>query len=161
MPTPLSLNFTLEELTFSQTAARLGIPNVPSDEQIASLKALCDNILQPLRHNLAAPLFVSSGYRSPALNRAVEGASDSQHLLGKAADITCPTMSTDDLFKRVLRLELPFDQLIYEGGKESVWVHVSFDTAGRRGEILRASFPPAGGVFYASLTPDQALALQA
>jgi zinc D-Ala-D-Ala carboxypeptidase len=161
MPTSLSRNFTLEELTFSQTAARMGIPNAPNADQIAALEALCDEVLQPLRDALNAPIVVSSGFRCPALNRAVDGAPDSQHLDGKAADITCPTMSTEDLFKRVLASGLSFDQLIYEGGRECVWVHVSFDTARTRGEILRATFPPAGGVLYAALTRDQAFALQA
>lgn len=161
MPTPLSRNFTLEELTFSQTAARLGLANVPNATQIAALASLCANVLQPLRDALNAPVVVSSGFRCPALNRAVAGAPDSQHLDGKAADITCPAMSTDALFKRVLDLKLPFDQLIYEGGKECVWVHVSFDSLQLRGDILRATFPPAGGVLYAALNRDQALALQA
>jgi zinc D-Ala-D-Ala carboxypeptidase len=161
MPTPLSRNFTLEELTFSQTAARSGISNAPNATQIAALKSLCDNVLQPLRDALNTPIVISSGFRCPALNRAVDGAPDSQHLEGKAADITCPALSTDDLFKRVLDLNLPFDQLIYEGGRECVWVHVSFDSANLRGEIMRATFPSAGGVLYAGLTRGQALVLQA
>jgi hypothetical protein len=161
MPTHLTRSFTLEELTFSQTAARQGIANVPDKGQIAALQGLCDKVLQPLRDALNAPVIVSSGFRCPALNRLVSGAAESQHLEGKAADIICPTMSADELFKYVLNLDLPFDQLIYEGGKECVWVHVSFQPLGGRHDILQATFPPAGGVLYAALTPQQALALQA
>ena len=161
MPTLLSPNFTLEELVFSQSAARLGISNVPDAGQVGALTALCQNVLQPLRNALNAPVVISSGFRCPALNRAIGGAVDSQHLEGKAADITCPQMSTDELFRRVIGLQLPIDQIIYEGGRESVWVHVSFDPGKARGDILRATFPPAGGVSYAALTRDQALTLQA
>jgi zinc D-Ala-D-Ala carboxypeptidase len=161
MPTPLTRSFTLDELTFSQMAARQGIANVPNDIQIAALQRLCDNVLQPLRDGLGLPIVISSGFRCPALNRLVSGAADSQHLLGEAADIVCPAISADELFKRVLALDLPFDQLIYEGGKECVWVHVSFRQSMARHEILRATFPPAGGVAYAALTRDQASALQA
>jgi hypothetical protein len=159
MPTLLTPNFSLEELTFSQTAARSRIDNVPDDTQIAALQALCENILQPLREALSVPIVVSSGYRSHALNHAVGGARDSQHTRGEAADITSPAMSTEELFTRVLELDLPFDQLIYEGGRQAVWVHVSFREETQRQEILRATFPAAGGVHYAMLTRTEALGL--
>lgn len=161
MATPLCRSFTLEELTFSQTAARQGILNTPSSDQIAALAALCVNVLQPLRDAINLPIVVSSGFRCPALNRAVFGAAASQHMQGEAADIICPMTSTAALFKQVLELELPFDQLIYEGGIESVWVHVSFDRLRRRGSVLRASFPAGGGVSYVDLTREAALELQA
>jgi zinc D-Ala-D-Ala carboxypeptidase len=161
VPTPLTRNFSLEEMTFSQTAARHGILNAPDEAKIASLRALCENVLQPLRDALNLPITVSSGFRCAALNRAVGGATHSQHMEGEAADIICPAMSTDALFKRMLELNLPFDQLIYEGGKESVWVHVSFRAADRRRVIMRATFPPEGGVQYATLTRGEALVLQA
>jgi hypothetical protein len=161
MPTPLSRNFTLEELTFSQTAARQGINNVPDERQILALRALCANILQPLRDAIDLPIMVTSGFRCPALNRAVDGAADSQHMKAEAADIICPAIAPEALLKHVLNLHLPFDQLIYEGGRGSVWIHVSFNVLKPRGEILSATFPPGGGILYSPLSPDEALALNA
>ena len=116
MPTALTANFTLEELTFSQTAARLGIVNSPDAQQIDALKNLCVNVLQPLRDALGETITVSSGFRCPALNRAVSGASDSQHLLGQAADLQCFTLAPAEFFRRTVAQNLPFDQLIFEGG---------------------------------------------
>jgi zinc D-Ala-D-Ala carboxypeptidase len=161
MSTLLSSSFTLEELTFSQTAARIGILNVPDPQQVTALQALCTNVLQPLRDALGLPITVSSAFRSPALNRAVGGASDSQHLDGQAADLQCFSLSTAEFFRRALAAHLPFDQLIYEGGREATWVHISYDTARARGTILRATFPAAGGVLYTALTQAQASVLVA
>ena len=161
MPTQLSTNFTLEELTFSQTASRLGIVNAPEAQQIDALKDLCVHVLQPLRDALGEPIVVSSGFRCPALNRAVYGAPDSQHVFGQAADLQCFAFTPAEFFRRTVALNLPFDQLIFEGGPQAVWVHVSYNAAGCRGQILRATFPPAGGVTYAALSREQAAALVA
>lgn len=158
MPTKISEHFTLEEMTFSQTAARDGIDNRPGEREIAALQELCSHILQPLRSALEQPLTVTSGYRSPRLNRAIGGAGTSQHMEGRAADLVCFNMSAKRLFKSVLELKLPFDQLIYEGGKQSIWVHVSFDPSKDRRAILVATFPESGGVNYRKISRKEALA---
>jgi hypothetical protein len=124
------------------------------------LRDLCTNILQPLRDHLGVPLVVSSGFRSPKLNDAVNGAKDSQHLSGRAADLLCHALPFESVFQRVLQLELPFDQLIIEGSRGNAWVHVSFDRNRSRGDVLRATFPKTGGVRYARLTPKEALAVK-
>ena len=85
--TPLTKSFTLEELVFSQTAAREGIDNTPAAAHVRAMRALCTNVLQPLRDAVGAPLVVSSGYRSPRLNKFVGGSARSQHMEGKAADV--------------------------------------------------------------------------
>jgi zinc D-Ala-D-Ala carboxypeptidase len=155
--TQLSQSFTLQELVFSQTAARDGIDNTPGAAQVRALRGLCANILQPLRDSVEKPLVVSSGYRCPRLNRAIGGSVTSQHMEGRAADIVCFSLDTKKLFKRVLELKLPFDQLIYEGGRQSIWVHVSFDPDRDRRAIMTATFPEAGGVVYEKMSRRAAL----
>jgi hypothetical protein len=137
MPKKLSDHFTLEEMTISQTAVRKGIDNTPSPEETKNLKALCVSVLDPLRAMTENPIVVSSGYRSPKLNKAVGGAKSSQHVRGEAADITCPAIGQKKLFDLIRKSELPFDQVIDEFER---WVHVSFsrDPAKNRREVLRA-----------------------
>lgn len=130
----LGKHFTLDEFMQSQTAARKGIDNIPTPEAVANLEALVINILDPLRDRLGVPITISSGYRSPALNKTVGGAKNSQHLTGEAADINCPAIGQEKLFETLKVSGLPFDQLIDEFGS---WVHVSFGIKDRR-EVLVA-----------------------
>ncbi|TQE63716.1 D-Ala-D-Ala carboxypeptidase family metallohydrolase, partial [Leptospira noguchii] len=107
----LSKNFTLSELTVTQT----GLPNVPDERQIVNLKRLCETILEPLREAIGKPIEINSGFRSPAVNRKVKGSVTSQHMAGEAADICVAGMSTLDIVKVITKLKLPFHQLINEG----------------------------------------------
>jgi len=130
----LSPHFTLAEMTTSQTAARRGIDNTPGDHEIAALMTLCVEVLEPLRAHFDRPVIVSSGYRSPELNRAIGGSSTSQHCKGEAADFTVPGVSVLDL-ARWMRRNLQYDQLIYEFGR---WVHVSYRAGTLRNMELSA-----------------------
>lgn len=130
----LSANFTLEEMVISETAARKGIDNTPSDEIITNLKQLCKYVLEPLRTLIGVPLLVTSGYRSHALNKAIGGAKNSQHCLGLAADVHCNKFSVEQLYQMVKKSKLPFDQVIHEFGQ---WVHISYAYKTRH-ECLRA-----------------------
>jgi len=136
----LSQNFSLDEFLISQTASRKGIDNTPTTEVIENLKQLAINVLQPLRDKLG-PVVITSGYRSPKLNKAVGGAATSQHLTGCAADINIPTMGNDEL-AIYIRDKLDFDQVILEfyqlGKPNSGWVHVSYVTRGNKKECLTA-----------------------
>lgn len=117
-------HFTLTELTRSATARRLGIDNTPSPEAVAALTQLVDNVLDPLREAWGAPLYVTSGYRCPALNRAVGGVPHSQHILGQAADVTTGTIDGNRRLWQLLQsLKLPVDQVINEQGYR--WLHIS------------------------------------
>lgn len=137
----LSKNFTLDEFLISQTASRLGIDNTPPEDVVENLTALVENILQPLREELG-PVVISSGYRSPELNRAVGGAVNSEHLTGCAADINIPTMGNDELAEYI-RDNLDFNQVILEfytlGKPQSGWVHVSYSTVHNKNECLTAT----------------------
>jgi len=129
---PLSKNFTLDELTVTST----GLPNKPTEAEAANLQALVTNVLQPLRDLYGKPIKVNSGYRSVAVNRAIGGASTSQHSKGEAADLDAADNAS--LFL-LIRQFLPFDQLIWEGGTDTQpdWVHVSYRATGNRKQVLR------------------------
>ena len=130
----LTAHFTLAEMTASQTAARQGIDNTPGEREIAALKTLCAEVLEPVRAHFDRPVIVSSGYRSPAVNRAIGGASSSQHCKGEAADFTVPGVDVLDLAQWMHR-NLQYDQLIYEFGR---WVHVSYRAGALRNMELSA-----------------------
>lgn len=137
MPKKLSEHFTLEEMVISQIATRKGLDNTPPPEELKNLRALCVKLLEPIRALAGNPIVVSSGYRSPAVNKAVGGAKSSQHVLGQAADITCPALGQKKFFDLIRKSGLPFDQVIDEFEQ---WVHVSHrrDPRKNRGEALRA-----------------------
>lgn len=140
--------FTLEEMTHSQQATRKGLDNTPGPNEVKNLKELVKNVLDPLRESLNKPIVVSSGYRSPAVNKAVGGASSSQHRYGEAADITVPGMTVAQVIKAIKKLGLPYDQVIDEWGS---WVHVSYGPRNRRQHLLartvagKTVYTPAAG----------------
>ena len=122
----LTKNFTLEELTRSSKAKALRIDNSPNPEQLANLKALAENILQPLRDALGFPINITSGLRVPALNAAVKGSKTSQHTKGEAVDIKVSGRNKV-IFDWIVN-NLDYDQIIWEFGTdaEPSWVHVSY-----------------------------------
>ena len=136
----ISKNFLLSEFTKSSTAIRLGIDNTPPQAVLKNLEDLVALLLQPLANEFGQ-VIINSGYRSPALNAAVGGAVNSQHVKGLAADIEVPGMSNYDLACHI-RDNYKFDQLILEfytpGDETSGWVHVSIaeDFAKNRNEAL-------------------------
>ena len=136
----LTENFTLEEMIKSETATRLKIDNTPNQKIIDNLKALCVNLLEPLRNKLNKPIIILSGYRCSELNKAVGGVGNSKHLLGQAADIKVEGMTNLDLVKFIEK-NFKYDQLILEFMNEndlfSGWVHVSWMGASNRNQFLR------------------------
>jgi len=139
----VSDHVSLEELTKSQTGGRLGINNTPSPIKIEALKAVCENVVEKVRAHYGQPVFINSGYRGPALNKAVGGAASSQHCKGEAVDMEIPGVPNGDLAIWV-RDNLDFDQLILECYKAGVptsgWVHCSYKAGGKnRKDVLTAS----------------------
>ena len=154
----LSTHLTLEECTVSDTAKRLGISNQPTEKHLESMKLLANNIFEPIRMHFGKPIFVSSGYRSEALNKAIPGSSStSQHCKGEALDLDQDGKGTGvsnvDVFN-FIKANLNFDQLIWEYGddKNPDWVHVSYSPSGsQRKQILRATRNAQGGVVYTAI----------
>lgn len=127
--------FTIEELTRSDTAARRGQDNTPTPAALRKLHELTEAVLDPLRQAWGRPIHVNSGYRSPAVNKAVGGAANSQHTLGEAADITAGSPALNkELYELAVRLRLPYDQLIDERGYR--WLHISYRRGNNRRQTL-------------------------
>ena len=116
----ITKNFTLAELTRTST----GISNQPNKQEVTALIKLCGKVLQPARDLYGAAIYVNSGYRSYAVNRAVGGARNSQHMRGEAADITVHSKERNKVLFELIRDNFSFDQLINE--RDFSWVHVSY-----------------------------------
>jgi hypothetical protein len=150
----LSKNLTLAECTKSNTAQRLGIDNTPDDDwTIENLRAVAEDVFQPLRDSFGCPIYVSSGYRSEELNAAIGGSKRSQHIQGRALDLDADVFggcSNGEIFRFILN-NLTFDQLIWEFGDQDNpdWVHVSYVRDGlNRGRCLKACRDDRGKVYY-------------
>jgi len=137
----LSKNLTLAEMVNSATAKRLGIDNSPTAEHIENMKFLAVKVFQPIRNHFGVPIFISSGYRSEKLNKAIKGSLTSQHSKGQAMDIDMDntTISNKQVFDYI-KDNLDYTQLIFEFGTNDNpdWVHVGYDKNNLKKEILRA-----------------------
>lgn len=119
--------FTIEELTKSDTAKKHGISNTPDSQAKQNLENLVNFVLDPLREAYGKPIVVTSGYRCNKLNQLVGGSKTSQHCTGQAADIRSSVDTKEEnkkLFNLILKLKLPFDQLINEHDFD--WIHISY-----------------------------------
>ena len=138
--------FSINELARTDTR----LPNMPSPEEAANLEHLIDAVLDPAREAMGCPIRINSGYRSPAVNKKVGGASTSQHVRGEAADLD--TTDNAKLFSWI-RANVDFDQLIWEFGTDRSpdWVHVSIKRSGiNRKSVLRAK-KASGTTIYVKL----------
>ncbi len=137
----LTSNFSLKELTTSDTAIRKGLDNTPNETVTANLKLLAENILQPIREHYGKSVKVNSGYRSPEVNASVGGSKISDHCKGQAADIEINGVANGDLAKYIVD-NFKFTQVILEfytqGVPDSGWVHVSYDPQDLKCQALTA-----------------------
>ena len=138
----LTANFTLAEMTKSETALRKGLDNTPGETEIANLKLLCEKVLQPVRDHFGKGVKVNSGFRHPEVNAAVGGSRTSDHCQGQAADIEIPGVANAELAEWI-KDNLEYRQLILEfytpGIPDSGWVHVSYDPADLKKQVLTAT----------------------
>ena len=139
----LSKYVSLAEVTRSDTAKRKGIDNSPTAEHLENLKVISEEVFDKIREYFGVPIFISSGYRSAALNKAIGGSSTSDHNLGKALDLDQDGhgngVTNADVFNYI-KSNLDFDQLIWEFGtdKNPDWVHVGYRKGANRKQILKA-----------------------
>lgn len=116
-------HFTVNELTRSATARRLGIDNTPTAEAVENIQRLIDTVLDPARELFGAPIYVNSGYRCKKLNKAVGGVARSYHLSGRAADLNTGSTEGNRRLYKILKT-LPHKELIWERG--GTWIHVAY-----------------------------------
>jgi zinc D-Ala-D-Ala carboxypeptidase len=139
----ISPHLNLAEITRSDTAKRHGIDNTPTAEHLENFKLLADKVFEPIREHFKTPIFISSGYRSKALNSFIKGSLSSQHCMGQAIDIDMDGSNgevTNRMVFDFIKNKLDFDQLIWEFGTDfnPDWVHVSYVKGKNRKQKLKA-----------------------
>jgi hypothetical protein len=138
----LTNNFSLAEMVKSDTALRHDMDNTPGEAEIANLKTLCEKVLQPVRDKFQTGVKVNSGFRHPEVNAKVGGSKTSDHCKGQAADIEIPGIANADLAQHIVDT-YDFTQVILEfytpGVPDSGWVHVSYDPANLKKQVLTAT----------------------
>ena len=148
----LTNNVSMKEAIKSTTAIKLGITNQPTEEEIAKLKITAAKIFQPIREHFAIPIGITSMFRSYKLNKALRGASSSQHMKAEAIDVDADMFGgkvknkegelvefTNKMIFDFVRENLEFDQLIWEYGTKECpdWVHISYKPGANRMRVLR------------------------
>jgi len=144
----LSKNFTMSEVTRSNTAKRLGIDNTPKNAHLKNMQHLITNLVQPMRDALG-PIRITSGYRSPDLNRAIGGSKKSQHCKAQAVDVQFwkdGEMCNQEIYRWVLNSDIEFDQMINEF--DFAWIHISLKDKGSRRQVLEAYKDDEGDTSY-------------
>jgi zinc D-Ala-D-Ala carboxypeptidase len=151
----LTQNFTLSEMTKSETALRFGMANDPSETEIENMRLLCENVLQRVRDYYGMGVKVNSGFRHPLVNAKVNGSPTSDHCKGFAADIEIPGIANPDLAEWI-KENCRFRQLILEfytpgGPPDSGWVHVSYNPADNKKQVLTATKQNGKTVYLSGL----------
>ena len=144
----LSKNFSRAEIEHSNTAKRLDIKNEMSEKHLEHMQGLIDNLIQPMRDAIG-PIRVTSGYRSPQLNRAIGGSRTSQHCKGQALDIqywSGGKMNNKVIYDWVLESDIEFDQMINEF--DYAWIHISLKKNSNRRQVLEAYKDEDGDTAY-------------
>lgn len=130
----ISKHISIDEATLSPTALRLGIDNTPNEDVLVNMKLVAERCFEPIRNWYGRPIKVNSFYRCEALNGAVKGSLTSQHVDGKAIDISTGTKAGNKLIYDWAKENLIFDQLINE--YDYSWVHISYNKNNNRNQTL-------------------------
>ena len=131
----MQLNFTMSELLHSDIAEKYNISNIPDKKALDNMLLLIVNCLQPLREYIGKPMIISSGFRSPRLNGhpLINGAQNSEHLTGCAADFTIKGLTPKQIVELVIKSGVPFRQCINE---HNIWVHICYNKDDNRKQVL-------------------------
>jgi len=134
----ITAHVTYKEVTVTNT----GIPNKPNQEQLTNIKYVCDSVFEKARNHFKVPIYISSGIRVIAVNQAVHGVENSQHVKGEALDLDCDVYGkiTNKQLFNYIHDSLDYDQLITEGGKNG-WIHVSYVIKNNRHESFNINNP--------------------
>ena len=156
----LSQHLNLSEVTNSPSAKKLKIDNTPTPEHIENFKKLAENIFEPIRKHFGVPIYISSGYRSAALNKTTKGSSStSQHVTGEAFDLDQDGKGNGITNKQVfdyIKANLNFDQLIAEFpvNGNPAWVHVSYESTGKQRKQILVAKKVKGATSYTPYKSD-------
>lgn len=132
----MTLNFSMSELIYSETAILKNINNMPDINSLDNLLELIIFCLQPIRDKIGKPMIITSGYRCPEVNKLVKGAVNSQHLKGQAADFIIKGMTPQQIVFKIATMGIEFDQCIEEHSKNAHWVHISYVKGKNRKQTL-------------------------
>ena len=141
----ISKHISYKEAVGSNYAKQKGIKNKPNEEQVENMKLLAEEVFEPLREWVDAPIKVNSMFRSLELNTALKGSKTSSHMKGEAMDITSMGGKSNLEMFHYIKDNLCFDQLIWEFGKEPKWLHVSYNKDNNRKQVLVTK---KRGVYY-------------
>ena len=141
----ISKHISYKEAVGSNYAKQKGIKNKPNEEQVENMKLLAEEVFEPLREWVDAPIKVNSMFRSLELNTALKGSKTSSHMNGEAMDITSMGGKSNLEMFHYIKDNLDFDQLIWEFGKEPKWLHVSYNKDNNRKQVLVTK---KRGVYY-------------
>ena len=140
----ISKHISYKEAVGSNYAKQKGIKNKPNEEQVENMKLLAEEVFEPLREWVDAPIKVNSMFRSLELNTALKGSKTSSHMKGEAMDITSMGGKSNLEMFHYIKDNLCFDQLIWEFGKEPKWLKVSFSKNNRQQVLVTKK----RGVYY-------------
>jgi len=141
----ISKHISYKEAVGSNYAKQKGIKNKPNEEQVENMKLLSEEVFEPLREWVDAPIKVNSMFRSLELNTALKGSKTSSHMKGEAMDITSMGGKSNLEMFHYIKDNLCFDQLIWEFGAEPKWLHVSYNKDNNRQQVLVTK---KRGVYY-------------
>lgn len=130
----MKLNFKMSELIYSNEAKKNKLNNTPNIDSLDCMLELIASVLQPIRNAIKKPMIITSGYRSPRLNKIVGGKANSQHLKGQAVDFVINGLEPEYIVKFIQGMGIEFDQLINEYDS---WVHISYVKGKNRKQVLK------------------------